>query len=46
MFSRYGDMPPTEGVTLSEAEKLFYIISLINEYTIMGSDVNDQFVPE
>jgi PhnB protein len=46
MISRYGDMPPTEGVMLSEADKCLILhVSLpINEYTVlMGSDVNDQF---
>ena len=46
MISRYGDMPPTEGVILSEADKsLILHVSLpINEFTVlMGSDVNDQF---
>jgi len=45
-ISRYGDMPPTDGVTLSEADKsLILHISLpINEHTIlMASDTNDQF---
>ncbi len=46
MISRYGDMPPTEGVILSEADKsLILHVSLpINEFTVlMGSDINDQF---
>ena len=46
MISRYGDMPPTEGVTLSDADKnLILHVSLpINEFTVlMASDVNDQF---
>jgi PhnB protein len=46
MLSRYGDMPPTEGVSLSEADKnLVLHVSLpINEFTVlMASDVNDQF---
>lgn len=46
MLSRYGDMPPSEGVTLSEANKnLVLHVSLpINEYTVlMASDTNDQF---
>ena len=46
MISRYGDMPPTEGITLSEVDKsLILHVSLpINESTVlMGSDVNDQF---
>jgi len=41
MLSRYSDMPPNEGVTLSEAEKnLVLHVSLpINEYTVlMASD--------
>ncbi|OJU61314.1 MAG: VOC family protein [Acinetobacter sp. 39-4] len=46
MLSRYGDMQPTEGVSLSEADKnLVLHVSLpINEFTVlMASDVNDQF---
>ncbi len=46
MISRYGDMPPTEGITLSEVDKsLILHVSLpINEFTVlMGSDINDQF---
>ncbi|OEC86809.1 VOC family protein [Acinetobacter sp. YK3] len=46
MLSRYGDMPPTEGITLSDADKnLILHVSLpINEFTVlMASDVNDQF---
>lgn len=46
MLSRYSDMPPNEGVTLSEAEKnLVLHVSLpINEYTVlMASDTIDQF---
>lgn len=46
MLSRYGDMPPTEGISLSEADKnLVLHVSLpINEFTVlMASDVNDQF---
>ena len=46
MISRYGDMPPTEGVTLSEANKslILHISLTINEFTaLMGSDINDQF---
>lgn len=46
MLSRYGDMPSSEGVTLSEADKnLVLHVSLpINEFTIlMGSDTSDQF---
>lgn len=46
MLSRYGDMPSSEGVTLSEADKnLVLHVSLpINEFTIlMGSDTRDQF---
>lgn len=46
MLSRYSDMPPHDGVTLSEAQKnLVLHVSLpINEYTVlMASDVIDQF---
>lgn len=46
MLSRYGDMPPAQGVSLSEADKnLVLHVSLpINEFTVlMASDVNDQF---
>ena len=46
MLSRYGDMPPTEGISLSDADKnLVLHVSLpINEFTVlMASDVNDQF---
>ena len=48
MISRYGDMSPTEGVTLSEANKslILHISLTINEFTaLMGSDINDQFCP-
>lgn len=46
MLSRYGDMPSTEGITLSDADKnLILHVSLpINEFTVlMASDINDQF---
>lgn len=45
-LTRYGEMPPEEGVTLSEADKnLILHVSLpINAFTeLMGSDTNDQF---
>lgn len=45
-LTRYGEIPPEEGITLSEAEKnLILHVSLpINEFTeLMGSDINDQF---
>ena len=46
MLSRYGDMPPSEGITLSEAEKnLILHISLpINDFTVlMASDTSAKF---
>ena len=45
MLSRYSDMPPHDGVTLSEAQKFSASCFLpINEYTVlMASDVIDQF---
>jgi PhnB protein len=45
MLSRYGDMPPSEGVTLSEADKnLILHVSLpINDFTVlMASDISEQ----
>ena len=45
-LSRYGEMPPEEGVTLSEADKnkILHISLPINEFTeLMASDTNDQF---
>lgn len=45
MLSRYGDMPPSEGVTLSEADKnLILHVSLpINDFTVlMASDTSEQ----
>lgn len=46
LLSRYGDMPPSEGNTLSDAEKkLILHVSLpINEFTVlMASDTTEQF---
>ena len=46
IISRYGDMPPEEGVNLSVAEEclILHIALPINASTVlMGSDVNDQF---
>ena len=45
MLSRYGDMPPSEGVTLSEADKnLILHVSLpINDFTVlMASDTSER----
>ncbi len=46
MISRYADIPPQDGVTLSDTEKNFILhVSLpINESTIlMGSDITEHF---
>lgn len=46
MISRYGDLPPEEGVTLTEEEKnsILHVSLPINDFTVlMASDVNDQF---
>lgn len=45
-LTRYGELPPEEGVTLSEADKnLILHVSLpINEFTeLMASDIHEQF---
>ena len=46
MLSRYGDMPPSEGVTLSEADKnlILHVSFPINDFTVlMASDTTEQF---
>ncbi|ALD01722.1 glyoxalase [Acinetobacter sp. TTH0-4] len=46
VITRYGDLPPEEGVHLSETEKnaILHVSLPINEYTIlMASDINEQF---
>ena len=45
-LTRYGELPPEEGVHLSETEKnaILHVSLPINEYTIlMASDINEQF---
>ena len=46
VLTRYDDLPPQEGIVLSDSQKsLILHVSLpINEFTVlMGSDVNEQF---
>lgn len=46
IITRYGDLPPEEGVHLSETEKnaILHVSLPINEYTVlMASDINEQF---
>ena len=46
IITRYGDLPPEEGVHLSETEKnaILHVSLPINEYTVlMASDIHEQF---
>ncbi|QPF38512.1 VOC family protein [Acinetobacter sp. TTH0-4] len=46
VITRYGDLPPEEGVHLSETEKnaILHVSLPINEYTVlMASDIHEQF---
>ena len=46
VITRYGDLPPEEGVHLSKTEKnaILHVSLPINEYTVlMASDINEQF---
>ena len=46
VITRYGDLPPEEGVHLSETEKnaVLHVSLPINEYTVlMASDIHEQF---